>query len=218
MKIAVLGTGTVGNAIASKLIELGHSVRMGSRSATNEKAIAFVSNHPNGNASSGIFEDAATYGEIIFNCTLGIESVNILKSAGDKNLKGKIIIDVSNALDFSKGMPPLIALANDTSVGEQIQNSFPEAKVVKTLNTIWCGIMVNPQMINNGDHSVFMSGNDHDAKVRVGEILRSFGWQEKNIIDLGDITTARGPEMYLPLWLRMWGVYKKGAFNFKMVT
>jgi 8-hydroxy-5-deazaflavin:NADPH oxidoreductase len=217
MKIAVLGTGNVGDTIGSKLVELGHSFRMGSRTTDNEKGKAFVAKHLD-KASLGSFADAAAFGEIIFNCTAGGGSLEALKLAGENNLKGKIIIDIANPLDFSKGMPPTLSVANTNSLAEEIQKAFPAAKVVKALNTMWCGLMVNPAMINGGDHSTFISGNDTDAKEKVKEVLQSFGWADKNILDLGDITTARGTEMYLPLWLRIYGATNNGAFNIKIVS
>lgn len=217
MKIAVLGTGIVGNTISSKLIALGHTVMMGSRTANNEKANAFVAQHGE-NASAGSFADAAAFGEIIFNCTAGIGSIEALKMAGEQNLSNKIIVDLANPLDFSKGAPPSLAYVNTNSLGEEIQKTFPQAKVVKTLNTMWCGVMVNPAMINGGDHHSFLCGNDINAKEKVKEILQSFGWLENNIIDLGDITKARGTEMYLPLWISMYGITKNGAFNIKIVS
>lgn len=207
----------VGDTIGSKLIETGHSVMMGSRTADNEKAKAFVAKHK-GKASAGTFANAAAFGEIIFNCTAGVGSIEALKLAGESNIKGKIIVDIANPLDFSKGMPPSLAFVNTTSLGEEIQKSFPSVKVVKALNTMWCGLMVNPAMVNGGDHSTFISGNDTNAKEKVKEILKSFGWAEKNILDLGDITSARGTEMYLPLWLRIYGATNNGAFNIKIVS
>ncbi len=217
MKIAVLGTGTVGDTVGSKLVELGHTVMMGSRTTSNEKVQTFVTKH-NGKASAGTFADAATFGEMIFNCTAGAASLEVLKLAGENNLHGKILIDIANPLDFSKGMPPTLSMVNTTSLGEEIQKTFPQLKVVKALNTMWCGLMVNPVIINGGDHETFISGNDADAKAQVKIILQSFGWAEKNIMDLGDISTARGTEMYLPLWLRIWGATKVGAFNIKIVS
>lgn len=217
MKIAVLGTGMVGDTIGSKLIETGHRVMMGSRTANNEKALAFVAKHKE-NASAGTFADAAAFGDMIFNCTSGGGSIEALQLAGESNLDGKIIVDISNPLDFSKGMPPSLSIVNTNSLGEEIQKTFPAAKVVKTLNTLWCGLMVNPAMINNGDHDIFISGNDADAKLQVKEILKSFGWLETNILDLGNITTARGTEMYLPLWLSIYGATNNGAFNLKIVS
>lgn len=217
MKIAILGTGNVGDTIGSKLIEVGHTVMMGSRSADNEKAKAFVAKH-NGKASSGSYADAAVFGEIIFNCTAGVGSIEALKLAGEQYLNGKIIVDIANPLDFSNGMPPSLAICNTNSLGEEIQKHFPKTNVVKALNTMWCGLMVNPAMINGGDHSTFICGNNSDAKLEVKNILKSFGWGEKNILDLGDITKARGTEMYLPLWLSIYGATNNGAFNIKIVS
>jgi 8-hydroxy-5-deazaflavin:NADPH oxidoreductase len=217
MKIAVLGTGQVGETIATKLVSLGHQVRMGSRTANNEKAIAFADKFSE-NTSYGTFADAAAFAEIIVNATSGENAIEALTLAGENNLNGKVLIDVSNPLDFSKGQPATLLQVNTTSLGEEIQAKFPNAKVVKTLNTMWNGLMVNPKMVNNGDHNVFVSGNDADAKEKVKEILVSFDWTASNIIDLGDITTARGPEMYLPLWLRIWGATNNGAFNIKIVS
>jgi len=154
---------------------------------------------------------------VIFNCTHGVVSVEALKLAGERNIAGKILVDVANPLDFSKGMPPTLTLVNTDSLGELIQRTFPDLKVVKTLNTMVCFLMVNPTAVP-GDHNVFMSGNDANAKSSINEILKSFGWKEKNIIDLGDITTARGTEQLLPIWVRLMGTLKSPMFNFKVVT
>ncbi|MBK8820035.1 MAG: NAD(P)-binding domain-containing protein [Saprospiraceae bacterium] len=217
MKVAVFGTGMVGDAIGSKLIDLGHTVMMGSRTRDNEKAKNFVAKNGE-KAKNGTFSEAAEFGDIIFNCTAGVASLEALRSGEEKNLAGKIIVDISNPLDFSKGMPPSLAVVNTNSLGEEIQKTFPQSKVVKTLNTMWCGIMVNPAMINGGDHNVFVCGNDTSAKEEVTNILTSFGWKDKNILDLGDITKARGTEMYLPLWLSIYGATSNGAFNIKLVS
>lgn len=217
MNIAVFGTGMVGDTIGSKLIELGHEVMMGSRSRDNGKAQAFATKHK-GKALTGTYKDAAAFGEMIFNCTAGLGSVEALKSAGEASLNGKILIDIANPLDFSKGMPPLLSVVNTSSLGEEIQHAFPQLKVVKTLNTMWCGLMVNPRMLNNGDHHVFMCGNETEAKERVKAILAAFGWDEANIIDLGDITKSRSTEMYLPLWLSIYMATNNGAFNIRIVS
>ncbi len=215
MKIAVLGTGMVGTTIGSKLAALGHEVRMGARQATNEKAQAWAQS-AGPKASVGTFADAAAFGELVFNCTSGGGSLAALDAAGAANLRGKILIDVSNPLDFSKGMPPSLFVSNTDSLGEQIQRAFPETKVVKTLNTLNCELMVNPSRLAGGDHDVFVSGNDEEAKGRVAEILRDwFGW--KRVIDLGDITTARGTESWLPMWVRLWGALGTAEFNLKIV-
>jgi 8-hydroxy-5-deazaflavin:NADPH oxidoreductase len=214
-KIGVLGTGIVGKTIGSKLIQLGYEVKMGSRTANNEKALAWVS--ANGKtASAGTFADAAAFGEIIFNCTKGDVVLQILEQAGRENFKGKILIDVSNPLDFSKGMPPTLipSLTNTNSLAEEIQKLLPDAKLVKTLNIVNCEVMVDAQK-SGGDPTMFVSGNDTAAKAEVKKILDSFGW--KDIIDLGDITTARGTEMLLPIWLRTWQATGSGNFAFKIV-
>lgn len=214
MKIGILGTGMVGSAIGSKLVALGHDVKMGSRTAGNEKAKAWVAG-AGARASEGTFADAAAFGELVFNCTAGSGSLEALSAAGAENLAGKVLIDISNPLDFSKGMPPTLFAGNTDSLGEQIQAAFPKTKVVKTLNTMNCQLMVNAGGLS-GDHDVFMSGNDKGAKGQVAEILRgSFGW--RNVIDLGDITTARGTESFLPLWIRLWGALGTADFNIHVV-
>lgn len=217
MKIAVLGTGMVGNAIGSKLAEIGHSVIMGSRTKGNEKALEFVNKNP-GNTSEGTFAEAADFGEIIFNCTRGEHSLDVMRLAGS-SINGKIVVDVSNPLDFSHGMPPTLipSLSNSTSLGEEIQKAFPEAKVVKTLNTMWNGLMGNPNLIGNGDHINYISGNDAEAKSKVIGLLNEMGWKKENILDLGDISAARGTEGYLLLWLRIYGAMGSGAFNLSLV-
>jgi predicted dinucleotide-binding enzyme len=218
MKIAVFGTGSVGATIGSKLIQLGHEVKMGSRKAGGEKALKWVG-EAGANASEGTYAEAAQFGEFIFNCTAGVGSLEALSLAGEANLSEKILVDISNPLDFSKGMPPSLSVCNTDSLGEQIQAAHPSLKVVKTLNTLWAGLMVNPGLINGGDHSIFMAGNDPDAKSFVSKnVLQAFGWKESNILDLGDITKARGLEMYLPLWLSVYGATKNGAFNIKIVS
>ena len=215
MKIAILGTGMVGNAIGTRLIELGHNVMMGSRTKNNEKATAWASNAGN-KASTGTFSEAAAFGEIIFNCTKGEVSIEALKQAGENNMKGKTLIDLANPLDFSQGMPPTLIpeLCNTNSLGEEIQKTFPSVNVVKTLNTMNCNLMVNASLVP-GDHDVFVCGNNENAKTQTKEVLVCFGW--KNTVDLGDIKAARATEKLLPIWLKLWGVYQTPNFNFKIV-
>jgi hypothetical protein len=217
MKIGVLGTGMVGEAIGTKLVQLGHEVKMGSRTASNEKAAAWVGKqHAHAAlASRGTFADAAAFGVMIINCTLGQASLGALRMAGAENLKGKILIDIANPLDFSRGRPPSLLVCNTDSLGEQIQRAFPDVKVIKTLNTMNCNVMINPRSLGE-DHVVFVSGNDAEAKATVTLLLtEGFGW--KSVIDLGDISTARGTEMVLPLWLSLRGKLATSLFNFKIV-
>jgi len=214
-KIAVFGTGVVGNIIGKKLIQLGYTVMMGSRTATNEKALTWVD--ANGkNASAGTFADTASFGEVIFNCTKGEIALEIFEQAGIENFKNKLIIDISNPLDFSKGMPPTLIpeYTNTNSLGEEIQKLLPEANVVKTLNIVNCEVMVDPAK-SGGDPTMFISGNNNEAKEKVKGLLNQFGW--KDIIDLGDITTARGTEMLLPIWLRTYMATGNGYFAFKII-
>jgi hypothetical protein len=223
MRVGVLGSGMVGQTIGSKLAERGEDVVLGTRSPTNlggkrgmgaplSEWLSKVG--PNGRL--GTFAEAAEQGEIVINATSGAGALEALRMAGAKNLDGKILIDISNPLDFSKGMPPSLSICNTDSLGEQIQRAFPGAKVVKTLNTTNALIMVDPGRLAGGDHDVFVSGNDAQAKRRVADLLkRWFGWT--NVIDLGDISTARGTEMLLPIWLRLLSALGTPMFNFKIV-
>lgn len=210
MKVGVLGTGTVGTAIGNRLIDLGHEVRMGSRQAGNERAAAWAESAGD-RAGSGDFAAAASFGEIGFNCTAGEHSVEAVGSA-KKELAGKLLIDVANALAFSDGSAPVISATDRNSLGEQIQRALPETRVVKALNTVNSDVMVDPARVP-GDHVIFVSGDDQAAKGQATQLLGEFGWPEDRVIDLGGITTARGPEMYVALWLRLMGALDSTQFN-----
>lgn len=214
MKIGMLGTGAVGQTLGSRLVQLGHDVMMGSRDAANPKAITWAKKEEH-NASFGTFANAASFGEIIFNCTLGTASLEALRQAGAENLSGKILIDTANPLDYSSQIWTL-TVCNTDSLGEQIQRLVPQARVVKTLNTVNSNVMADPgKLMERTD--VFVSGNDIDAKAVVISILRDwFGWH--SVIDLGGIETSRGVEMYVLLWqsLRNWSSSRR--FNIKVVS
>ena len=229
MKIAIIGTGIVGKTIASKLVELNHDVMMGTRNVSDKLASTQTDNYGNppfgewiktkSKVKLGSFAEAAAFGELVVNATNGSNSITALILAGTKNLAGKVLIDIANPLDFSNGMPPslLPGLNNTNSLAEEIQRTFPDTMVIKTLNTMWCGLMVNPNLVGNGDHINFISGNNSEAKNKVIKLLNQFGWLDKNIIDIGDITGARATESLLPIWLKVMGVTKNGAFNFRLV-
>jgi len=215
MKIGVLGTGSVGQTIATKLLSVGNEVMLGSRTANNEKALDWAGK--NERRKTGTFEQAAAFGDVVFNCTSGAGTLEALHMAKEANLAGKVLVDLSNPLDYSKGRPPTLLVSNTDSLGEQIQRAFPKSKVVKTLNTMWNGIMVEPRMLAEA-HVNFLCGNDAAAKKTVESILRSFGWRDEELVDLGDITAARGTEAWLLLWVRIYGATQNGAFNLKLVS
>lgn len=212
-KIAILGTGMVGDTLGTKFVSLGHKVMMGSRTENNEKAVAW-SKRNGENAMHSTFGDAAAFGEIVFNCTSGNISLEALQLAGHENLQGKILVDVANPLDFSKGMPPSLTICNTDSLAESIQRQFPDVKVVKALNTMNCQLMVNPGALKDPGN-VFICGNDAGAKTEVESLLHTFGWEK--IIDLGDISAARGTEQILPIWVRLMGKMGTPMFNFSIV-
>ena len=225
MKIGVFGTGMVGRTIAGKLLELGHAVMVGTRDPAATLARgepdrmgtppfkAWKEAHPA--VELGTIAATAAHGELLVNAMSGGGSLDTLKLAGDQNLAGKVLLDISNPLDFSKGMPPTLSVSNTDSLGEQIQRAFPALKVVKSLNTVNANLMVGPKSLAGGAHTMFVCGNDAGAKAEVTSLLRSFGWED--VLDLGDITSSRGTEMYLPLWLRSWGAVKTASFSIKLV-
>lgn len=211
MKMGVLGSGMVAQAISARLAELGHDVVIGTRDA--QKLKGWQSS--NQRVKIGSFAETATHGEMVFNATNGAASLQALTMAGVENLRGKILVDVSNPFDFTNGFPPSLFICGTDSLAEQIQRALPHTKVVKTLNTITARIMVYPQEVAGGDHYVFISANDMDAKMQVVDLLRAFGWT--NIFDLGDLSTARGTEAYMLLWVRLFGAMNTGMVNIKIM-
>ncbi len=225
MQIGIFGTGIVGQTLAAAIAAKGNVVMIGTRdpAATLSRDTGNVFNKTtfkewhsaNPGIELGTFADAARFGGVIVNATSGGGALPAVEAAGADALGDKIMIDVSNPLDFSHGFPPTLTVCNTDSLGEQLQRAFPRLRIVKTLNTTNVMVMVNPAAVAGGDHSLFMSGNDADAKVRVKEWLGEwFGWRD--VIDLGDITTARGSEMLLALWVRLMGALGTPTFNFKI--
>jgi 8-hydroxy-5-deazaflavin:NADPH oxidoreductase len=209
MRYGVLGTGAVGQRLAGKLVELGHEVTMGGRSPDNERGRGWASSAGE-RASYGTFSDAAAFGETVLNCTAGGASVEALRAAGPDDLAGKVLIDVSNPLQFSDEDAPTLSVCNTDSLGERIQRELPEARVVKALSTMSNAVMVDPSRVP-GRHDAPIAGNDETAKREVAAMLESFGWPPESIIDLGDISAARGMEMWLPL--RVFQTLGTGDFN-----
>jgi len=201
VRIGILGTGTVGTTLAGKLRDLGHDVEVGSR---------------DGSKGDGSFADVAAHADIVFNCTAGVSSLAALELAGDDTLRGKVLVDVSNPLDFSHGFPPRLSVCNDDSLGEQIQRRFPETRVVKSLNTVGAPVMVDPSAVPD-DHSIFVNGDDAAAKDEVVELLEAMGWRRERILDLGGIEASRGVEMYVTLWLALYSRHGSPLVSIKVV-
>lgn len=215
MQIGILGSGVTGQTLGTKLVQLGHEVMLGSREEAKASSVAWARDAGQ-HALYGTFMNAAAFGEVLFNCTLGMKSMDALHSAGAANLKGKILIDTANPIDRSADHVWKLTVSNTDSLGEQIQRAFPDCKVVKTLNTVNANVMADPaKLLEMTD--IFVSGDDLEAKSMVIRYLREwFGW--RHIIDLGDITTSRGVEMYVLLWHYLRHVTPAQRFNIKVVT
>ena len=228
MNIGIIGSGVVGQTLGAKLVERGHDVVLGTRNPEQLSAKRgygdsladwlAAAEGQDGTARVATFEETAEHGEVVINATAGTGTLQALELAGSENLGGKILIDVANPLDFSKGMPPTLTVCNTDSLGEQVQRAFPEARVVKTLNTVNCNVMVAPGAIGDGDHALFVCGDDVGAKAEVVGYLEDwFGWRPENVVDLGGIGAARGTEMFLALWIRLMGVLGTAEFNLRIV-
>ncbi|MET8085006.1 NAD(P)-binding domain-containing protein [Micromonospora sp. NPDC005237] len=216
MRIAVLGTGSVGRTISARAAELGHQVTIGTRDVATTLAgdyAAWTAEHPEVGLATQA--DAAADAELVVNATSGSGSLPALTAAGAANLAGKVLLDIANPLDFSAGFPPTLTVQDTDSLAEQIQREFPQARVVKALNTLTAELMVRPRQLADGAHSVFVSGDDAEAKRIITGLLVSFG--HTDVIDLGDLSTARGTEMLMPLWLRLYGRLDTANFNLKVV-
>ncbi|WP_333774479.1 NADPH-dependent F420 reductase [Streptomyces sp. IBSBF 3136] len=213
MRYAVLGTGEVGRTLAGRLVELGYEVTLGSRSKDNPVAVEWAT-AAGGRAHAGTFADAAEAADVVVNAVGGQVALDALRAAGAEHLDGKLVLDVSNPLDFEEGRPRLDPVESD-SVGERIQRAFPQARVVKALNTVNCRVMVDPGRVP-GDHVLFVCGADPGAKRQVVELLGEFGWPADRVLDLGGIRSARAMEMLLPLWLDLFRKFGHADFNFEV--
>ena len=216
MRYAVLGTGSAGRTIAGRLAELGHQAMVGTRDPEATRARSEYADWAAAHPGVGLvtYADAAAAADIVVNATNGAAAIDVLTLAGSDRLAGKVLIDVSNPLDFSQGMPPTLLVKDTDSLAEQIQRAFPQTRVVKTLNTMNAEVMVHPDVLSDPG-TVFVSGNDPDAKEAATQLLSEFG--HTDVIDLGDLSTARGAEMLLPIWVRLMGLMGTARFNFKIV-
>ncbi len=221
MKIGIIGSGVVGQTLGKRWLELGHEVAIGTRDPAKideEKMMATSLRQwraqTGGRGQIVTFQEAASFGDALVNATGGTVSIEALRLAGADKVGGKVLMEIANELDHSRGMPPRSLASDERCLAEKIQDAFPNLKVVKTLNTVSATMMVNPKGLAGGDHTAFMSGNDAAAKQQVAELLKAMGWTD--ILDLGDISTARGPEMYMALWLRLWGTTRTANVNVKV--
>jgi len=226
MKIAVLGTGMVGRALAGRLAGLGHDVVVGTRDV--EWTLARTEPDAKGTppyaawqqANPGVqlvrFPEAGAHAELIVNATAGAVSLAALEAVGAANLAGKVLVDLAVPLDYSEGRPPSLLFANTDSLGEQIQRALPDARVVKTLNTMHLQVMIDPARVP-GRHNVFLAGDDLSAKKTVKAVLGEFGWPEEAMVDLGGIRAARATEMYVPLLFSLMGAFGTYDLNIAVV-
>ena len=221
MKIGIIGSGIVAQTLGTKCAELGHDVVLGTRDPSkldDKKNMAgSLREWLGGVKNKGrvlSFKEAATHGELLINATHGQVSIDALQMADAGKVGPKVLIDVANELDFSRGMPPAVKASQEHCLAERIQSAFPNLRVVKSLNTMAATVMVHPRGLKDGDHTIFVAGNDRDAKAKVTDLLRSFGWTD--ILDLGPLAASRGPEMYLAMWVRLWGALQSGHINIKV--
>lgn len=225
MQIGILGTGIVGQTLGLKFVQLGHTVMLGTRDPVKldepkgRGSSARTLRDWLAEAGSGVgvstFRDAAAHGEFVINALSGAASLEVLSNVGKDHLDGKTLVDISNPIDFSRGFPFTLFVKDTDSLGEMLQRAFPNVRVVKTLNTMTAALMVDPNLVGDGDHTVFLSGNDINAKTQVTELLSELGWQD--ILDIGDISTARGTEMMLAIGHAVMGALSPAEVAFKVV-
>lgn len=215
MKVGIFGTGIVGRTLGTKFVEVGHSVTMGSREVGSEKARDWAE-ETGGEAFTGSHLDAGVFGELLVNATAGRGSLEVLQTVGAENLNNKILLDIANPLDFSAGTPPTFSVSNTDSLGEQIQRTFPEMRVVKVFNTIAAELMTHPDLITGG-HNTFIAGNDASARVQTLEILLSFGWTAAQVIDFGGISASRALEGFAQFWYLLYESQQTELFNMQIL-
>ena len=212
MRIAIIGTGSVGRTLAQGLKRIGHDVVVGTRdpgeTGRREEWVDL-------DIALRALEVVAADVDLVVNATNGQASLAALGAIGTEHLAGKLIVDVANPLDFSQGFPPTLSVKDTDSLAEQIQRAFPEARVVKALNTMTASVMVDPGSVGDGDTTVFAAGDDAEARQVVVGLLRELGWQD--VVEMDGLQNARGLEMWLPLWVRLMGALGTAEFNLKLV-
>ncbi len=212
MKVGILGTGDVGKALGRGFLALGHEVKLGARTAGSEKAVAWAQEQGE-RASEGSFADVAQWADLIVLATLGTANEAAIRAAGLENFSGKLLLDTTNPLDFSRGFPPTLAISGEDSAGEQVQALVPEAKVVKVFNTVGNALFYKPQLAG-GPPTMFIAGDDAEAKKQVEAILTDFGWET---LDSGGIAASRYLEALCILWVSTAAKSGKWMQAFKML-
>jgi 8-hydroxy-5-deazaflavin:NADPH oxidoreductase len=208
MKIAVIGTGSAGRALAAGFRRIGHDVVVGTR---DPEVTAQREEWAGSDLTLVTFADAATDADFVINATGGLVSLGALAQV---DLEGKVLVDVSNPLDFSEGFPPRLSVSNTDSLAEQIQRAHPEARVVKALNTVNGAVMVDPARLPEAT-TIFLAGDDPLAREAVRELLGELGWVD--IVEFPTLEAARALEMWLPLWVRLMANLGTADFNIRLV-
>jgi 8-hydroxy-5-deazaflavin:NADPH oxidoreductase len=211
MRIAVLGTGSVGTTLAPAFARLGHEVTFGTRDPDATRAReGWFSEIP-----LKAYADCADDADLVVNATNGAGSLSALGMAGSDVLAGRVLLDVANPLDFSQGFPPTLSVKDTDSLAEEIQRAFPQSRVVKALNIVTAQVMVDPARVGDGSTTMFLAGDDADARSTVRDLLVALGWRD--IVEFEELSAARGMEMWLPLWVRLMGRLGTADFNLKIV-
>ncbi len=213
MKVGILGTGDVGRALGRGFVTLGHEVRLGARSANHEKALEWVGEMGE-RASQGAFAEAAAFGDLVVFATLGVANPDVVKAIGPETVAGKVVIDATNPLDFSKGFPPDLAIKGNDSGGETLQRLIPEAKVIKAFNIVGNALMFRPEL-PGGPPDMYIAGNDADAKAKVAALLNEFGWP--TVVDFGGIAASRWLEAMCIAWVIIGAATGNWRQAFKML-
>jgi 8-hydroxy-5-deazaflavin:NADPH oxidoreductase len=208
MKIGILGSGPVAQRVGSALKQKGYEVMLGGRSLQSDGVMAWLQS----GGLAGTFAEAARFGDLVLNFVNGNFSTQAVQQAGIENLAGKILLDGSNPLDFSRGLPPSITSAPGTSVGDDLQQMLPNTRVVKALNTISIDLMTEPQTLGDGIFDVYICGDDEAAKLQVQQWLTdAFGYLPNSFVDLGGISNSRVTEAIVPFALAL--CIRKGVFR-----
>jgi 8-hydroxy-5-deazaflavin:NADPH oxidoreductase len=214
MQIGIFGSGVVGTTLGTALVQAGHDVRIGSRTAGTDATRAWAEGVGD-RASVGTFADAAAFGELVINATPGEHSLLAFGSARSADLDGKVLLDVGNPLDHSGGFPPSLSVPSTDSLAEQLQRAHPGTRVVKGLNTVTAAVMVAPGTIA-GDHRLPIAGDDAAAKDVVRGLLRELGWRDIQLLDFGSLAGARAMEAYILFWVALMVATGTSVFNIEV--